>query len=532
MPIDTRCPHCQKAYRLKDEFLGRKVKCPNPECQKPFAVEPLPVEAAPKPKPAAPKKSAAELEAEAAALLNDAPPPNAAADTRTVAMLCASCDHKWEVPFDKKGKNVICPECKFTQKVPDKKEKKIDWRDPNADRPSMAKGEEVPEDLKAQMARDVTFGALEKAGAVKDDVEPVPLTVTLQRIAVVLGVVAAVAFGVLYFMQSRQENKEQQFLDDAVAEVEKVTDEGMAKGQPPLLKAVIMAAAAEHALRNDTPDQRKLALERFGIARQLVEQAPARTPERDVLLGQFAVLIIKFGGTDEQIGTEVRLRWQPAGRGVGAQLTAGLGDVQTELKRLLVGLNGSDLDFRLSVVRRVTAALEKVKHVELLTEILGQGFSAAEMPEAAAHMGLELHRGGNAAAAKRAAEQAKALMAGNPSPAAQALCEVTGVALDAKEKLYSVPQSGPLAYFNRVYGVILSAANKDIATATAVATRGGADQTDEKLRALATRTRVTRRRRRKPSCPGKAGGGRRPATPCFAWRPPPARGGNWTSPTS
>ena len=48
MPIDTRCPHCQKAYRLKDEFLGRKVKCPNPDCQKPFAVEPVPAEAAPK----------------------------------------------------------------------------------------------------------------------------------------------------------------------------------------------------------------------------------------------------------------------------------------------------------------------------------------------------------------------------------------------------------------------------------------------------------------------------------------------------
>ena len=59
MPIETRCPACKKSYRLKDEFLGKKVKCPNAECQKPFVVEP--VEPAPKPKAApAPKKSAAD----------------------------------------------------------------------------------------------------------------------------------------------------------------------------------------------------------------------------------------------------------------------------------------------------------------------------------------------------------------------------------------------------------------------------------------------------------------------------------------
>ena len=334
MPIDTRCPHCQKAYRLKDEFLGRKVKCPNPECQKPFAV--VPVEAAPK--PAAAKKPAvtAEQDAEAlaAAMFNDNSGPAAPGDTRTVEMACANCDHKWAVPFEKKGKNVICPECNFLQKVPDKKEKKIDWRDPNADRPSMAKGEEVPEDLRKQMSRDVGTGALVEAGVIKEEIEPLPLAVKLQRIAVVLGAVAALAVVVLYFLNSRQAGKEQRFMDEALAEVEKITDEGMTKGQPPLLKALLLTAAAEHALRNDSPDQRKLAAERFGVARQLLEQQP-RSPERDVLLGELAVLIPKFGGDDEQIGKELRLRWQPAGRGAGAQLTAGLGDVQTELLRVL-----------------------------------------------------------------------------------------------------------------------------------------------------------------------------------------------------
>jgi len=482
MPIDTRCPHCQKAYRLKDEFLGRKVKCPNPECQKPFAV--VPVEAAPK--PAAAKKPAvtAEQDAEAlaAAMFNDNSGPAAPGDTRTVEMACANCDHKWAVPFEKKGKNVICPECNFLQKVPDKKEKKIDWRDPNADRPSMAKGEEVPEDLRKQMSRDVGTGALVEAGVIKEEIEPLPLAVKLQRIAVVLGAVAALAVVVLYFLNSRQAGKEQRFMDEALAEVEKITDEGMTKGQPPLLKALLLTAAAEHALRNDSPDQRKLAAERFGVARQLLEQQP-RSPERDVLLGELAVLIPKFGGDDEQIGKELRLRWQPAGRGAGAQLTAGLGDVQTELLRVLKALNGSDLDLRLSVVRRASRELAKTNHVELLPDIINQGFSEAEMPDAYAHMGLELHRAGNAAGAKNCADQAKFLA--NRTPALQVLCEVAGVTLKPEEKPYSVPPAGLLSYFNRMYGATLNAVNKDTNAALAVAIRGGPDQADDKLRALA-----------------------------------------------
>lgn len=489
MPIDTQCPHCQKAYRLKDEFLGKKVKCPNPACQKPFAVAPLPEKAPPpKPKPA-PKKSAEDLAREAeelaATMFGESAAPAAEEDTRTVEMTCAGCDHKWAVPFDKRGKFVVCPECGFRQKVPDKKvEKKIDWRDPNANRPSMAKGEEIPDDLREQMTRNVGGEVLKKAGVIEDDVEPVPLTVKLQRVAVVLGVVAVIAFGVLYLFQSRREGKEQRYMEDALAEVEKMPDDGFAKGQPPLFKAVLMTAAAEHALRNDTPDQRKLAQERFGIARQLLETQP-RSPERDALLGELAVLVTRFGGDDEQVGKELRYRWRPVGRGAGAQLTAGVADVQTELKRVLVGLTGSDLDFRLSVLRRVARELATVKQTELLTEILGQGFSAAEMPEATGHLGLVLHRAGDAAGAKMLAEQARQLMAANPSPAAQVLCEVAGVTLDGKEKLFAVSTGGQLTSFNRMYGAVLNAAKGDTAAAVAVATRGPAVQADDKLRALA-----------------------------------------------
>lgn len=487
MPIDTRCPACQTAFRLKDEFLGKKVKCPKKDCQKPFVVQP--VEPAPKPKAApAPKKSAADLEREAEelALAMFGESTAVAVDTsKPVAMVCASCDCKFEVTSDKRGKNVICPECGFRQKVPELKvEKKADWRDPNANRPSLARGEEVPDDLREQQTRQASTRSLEEAGVIKEEVEPLPLAVKLQRIALGLGVLAAIAFGVMYFLQSRSEGKEQKYMDDAVAEAEKVTDDGMTKGQAPLIKAVLMMSAAEFALRNDSPEQRKLAVDRFSAARQLAADQPA-SAERNAVLGELAALLPKFGGDEEQIGKEFRLRWQPAGRGAGAQLSAGPTDVQTELKRCLAALlqSGAELEFRLFVARRVARELVKGGHADTLLDILPQGFLPNEVPEAYAHIGLILHREGNPAAAKGVAEQARQLMAGNPSFSTQVLCEVAGITLKAEEKAFSVQGGGQLSYNNRMYGAVLNAVNKDANAAVAVASRDG--QPDDKLRALA-----------------------------------------------
>ena len=127
--------------------------------------------------------------------------------------------------------------------------------------------------------------------------------------------------------------------------------------------------------------------------------------------------------------------------------------------------------------------MAKTNHVELLPDIINQGFSEAEMPDAYAHMGLELHRAGNAAGAKNCADQAKFLA--NRTPALQVLYEVAGVTLKPEEKPYSVPPAGLLSYFNRMYGATLNAVNKDTNAALAVAIRGGPDQADDKLRALA-----------------------------------------------
>src|SRR5262249_8202494 len=40
MTIAIRCPHCDKAYNLKDELKGKRVACTNPNCKKVFTITP------------------------------------------------------------------------------------------------------------------------------------------------------------------------------------------------------------------------------------------------------------------------------------------------------------------------------------------------------------------------------------------------------------------------------------------------------------------------------------------------------------
>ena len=85
MAIDAKCPFCEKPYRLKDDFAGKKVTCANQDCRKLFVVTPS-ANGAPKPVVKAPVKIDAETTA-AQALADD---PDAASnvpvDARIIKM--------------------------------------------------------------------------------------------------------------------------------------------------------------------------------------------------------------------------------------------------------------------------------------------------------------------------------------------------------------------------------------------------------------------------------------------------------------
>ena len=72
---------------------------------------------------------------------------------RKIALTCATCDHKWDVPWSMQGKNVLCPDCRTRQRVPEQKTGKVDWRDSRAGRPTLARVEQQMAKLDTQIER-------------------------------------------------------------------------------------------------------------------------------------------------------------------------------------------------------------------------------------------------------------------------------------------------------------------------------------------------------------------------------------------
>ncbi len=428
MPIDTACPHCAKKYRLKNELAGRRATCSNPDCRQAFTVPPSggPAKAAAPPRAATPRvedRSLVEAETLAAALFGE--DPNAgkgSAAEPQVEVVCAMCDNKWLEAASKIGKNVMCPECKHRQKIPERKLKKADWRDPNADKPGGARGPELPEELKAQQTKQAQFESLKQAGAVADDVEAVPLAVKLQRYLLAAALVAAVGFGVFYYFNRRQEGKEHQYMAEAVKELPEYKDDGpMAKGQAALCRALLLISAGEYSSRSDSKEKLKEALGQFNSARDELQKAP-KSPERDLLVGELALAVLSLGGDEDEVGREVKIRWSPQDhQSLKTSIGADSGYVQLELRRVLSLLKNEgrpdDLDLRLSIARRLSRELTKAGRTDLLKEILTQAFSDAEFPEASAQVALEaLNAGATADKVQATAEELKAAVGPNSNP--------------------------------------------------------------------------------------------------------------------
>jgi hypothetical protein len=443
MPIEIQCPSCRKAYRLRDELYGKKVTCANPECRKSFIVNQQPsveapkaasttttrttpaksgtskespalpadrktapvAKAAPAPaKQASPAKppSPPEVDAEslAATLFSEdaAAAPAGPVDTRVINMTCVACDHQWTEPYAKQGKQVLCPECRHRQKVPDQqKQKAVDWRDPNANRPSLARGEELPEDLKQQQTRIVRIESLEQAGAIEaPEVEPRPLKQTIAFGMLAVGLVLSVVLGGLFFFRSRTENREQQYIPIAFKEFADLPEGSFQAGQTSLSKAVVHLAAAEHASRISTKEKRKEAVENLIAARTELDVLDDSI-ERDVLLGRVALQVITLGGSPEEVLSEVKIRWLPDQASVNRpRINSDLTTVQTELRRIFTALrrekNTAEFEMRIGIARSVARELARANQYGLFEEIIGQAFVEAELPEATAQIAWELHR--------------------------------------------------------------------------------------------------------------------------------------------
>ncbi len=484
MAIDAKCPFCDKGYRLKDELLGKKVTCANKDCRKLFTVESSVNGAvsAPSPPKVAPKLDAEEL---AAAALND-DPDDVPEDQKTIAMVCAMCEHAWTVAWTMQGKNVLCPDCKHRQKVPlQDKGKKGGWRERQA--PEGAKTEVLSDVTSARDNKLVSGETLRATGVIKEDLEPLPTSIYVKWAAIIGVPILALAIGLVFYFKSRTEAREEREIVDW-----QTTLDAEELKPLPLYTAALRIALGEYEARQgkDQKDRDK-AIEYFTGALANLASAP-RTTDREHLYGELAFAVLLLGGTGEDVMEKRRIHWLPQPPQARASVKpnpAELEGVQGQLRRVLSGLRDTraDFDTRAALTRRLTRELLARDQVEVIRSALPALFAESELYEAEAQLGLECLRAKQNDLAKEIGEKLKAqLAAPNPPPAptpasAHALwtiLEIKGVPAVVPAPGASEPSESTRWAYTAIHLI-----RKNETELTALLNRPG--KTDPRLKALA-----------------------------------------------
>jgi hypothetical protein len=346
------------------------------------------------------------------------------------------------------GKNVLCPECRHRQRVPEQKTGKIDWRDPRAGRPTLARVEELEGVQASQDARHVTGETLKKAGVIKEDIEERPRWHYVAWIVTALALIGVVTYGVMLMLRSGREDRRDQYMAAAVKDVQETKDAALPSAEAPLIKANIQIAAGEFALRKDEPQGLKDALAHFTHARRDLEAAPP-SAGRDLLLSELALAQVALGGTAEQVANGTRIRWTPGGGG-RQPLNEKTYTVQQELQTTLKTMATASADVRFHAVRRLARELAKAGQPDVLSESLIAQVMPQEHAEAVAQAAIEtLKATGDQARAKTEADRMAPLLsaAGEntaPPPSAPALFQALGLPAPGKVKFPAPPAGGDL----------------------------------------------------------------------------------------
>jgi hypothetical protein len=462
MPIDTTCPHCTKPYKLKDELAGKRVTCGNPTCRKPFTVpaarEPVAAKAPPR----------ADADAVAAAALADDP------DTapQVVVMTCDLCEHKWEEPWEKQGKNVLCPECRHRQKVP--VQKKEEWR--GGGKPSLARQDKLEGAVGTVDQKFVSGEALKKAGVIVEDIEPRPKWHYFAAVGAVAALMVGVYLGVKTVRGSRDAGRQDKFMAEAMQELAEAK-EGLPDAEAPLFRAAGRIAAGEFAARQNDPAKLKAAIEHFSKARAELAAAPSGIG-RTLLVGELAAAQVALGGSEDDARGGTRIRWQPTAS-AKAKVNEKTFTVAEELAKSMEVLQLPNrtppVPERQQAGRRLARALAAAGQPELLASALQPAFSGAELPEALAMAGLEVlaTSGGEAAKPVAAALRERIGLDMAASPAVQALLQADNP--DDKTLPFPAPPTGrgSVGDAARLAFSALYAAQKKPAEALELARQGG-----------------------------------------------------------
>lgn len=338
----------------------------------------------------------------------------------TIDFTCAYCDEKVKVGLEMEGKQTPCPACKRIIKVPMQvKQAPKDWRTIDT-RPGGLLRKDVaaaPKDAwgTETTVRSVSQSALEEAGALPEDLEPLPLG---QRLKWPLVGVAAVAVLVLLVMQVRtyfaggDRNKALALALESVYPPE---------GKEPL-KADAGAAVVHRALGEfyghwGRADQdAKLTGQAFAdlrSARDAAANLPRTEAEREGQLLDTALTLVDLGGKDQQVRQGSAILWD---------------GVVEEIRKAVAAQQAPEA--RAETLRQLTQKLLGKTDFDLSGALTSALPTEEAKPEAVAVVGLELWRLNQPTEAEAAAvraqriweiEAARAQTAQQPPPSAPSL---------------------------------------------------------------------------------------------------------------
>jgi hypothetical protein len=516
MAIVFNCPLCNHPYKLKDELAGKRATCKNPDCRQVIQIPAansnglriadlggiLPEDAGrdDTPMPSNP----ADLEAAALRALSDnAQEQEEAAAEKAIPVVCPHCDHKWMEPFEKAGKNTLCPneECRQRVKVPmpKKGDAPADWRTGGVNKPSLAKENfEKPADVISSEAKVVTKTAWVGGGGAEQELEPHSIRHRLFVYTLIGAPVLAIAFGIWFFVTWRGERGEELTMEKPLSEFASSRDE-LAPAEAPIFAAILESSAAEFHLFPKKQDKEKAlaqAVQHLTKARSELQQAAQKDDrkttgaERYAVAGELALVTLGLGGTDEQAKDGQRYQWVPSAPGGQLRVNQRIRSVHEELRTCLASVKEADFDTKAVLARRLARDLMKKGQPSLALTIPSFLFSESEMPEAKAIVALEVFRLDRGSGdVKQVAEELKAQLAKgaagrSPLPAsAQTLWVVLGT--EKAPTLVAPPSAQQLSDSSRLAYVgmhLLSTDNKQ-PEALDLVRRGGGTLTWQ-LRAL------------------------------------------------
>lgn len=381
MAISCNCPHCGKTYRLKDDLAGKKVTCSEAACRKSFDV-PLPkARQVLKAKPV-------DVDALAVAMFSDEPK----AETKVEAMIdvtCIGCDHVWKVESAKAGKRVLCPECGRPNQVPlPKVEAKVDWRNTNDGKPSMARRDAAPKVEGAWDARDMQAITTQTAQEIVRDQDSLeePEVVRkrwIKRISYALVALIGLGYGGYSLYKGRKVGKEEANIADALKEL-KNPEYGT---KDPRYHALILRASGEYKARiSSNRAETEAALGDLKAARNIFK-AGESSFDQTFILSEIAVTMTVLLGTDDEA---------EKGKKIGKEALV------KEIRQTIDRLPNTEPEPIYDLLRSLTREFHKHKEGSLAVQLAILKFTAdtPEGQEALGVVGIELFRLGDEAAAR------------------------------------------------------------------------------------------------------------------------------------